>query len=483
MKRIQLIIILVCVFSTASAVSINQGGMGEAVVLPYYTVNNNLNTLLTINNSTDMTKAVKVHFREGKEGKAVLTFNLFLGPNDMWAAGLAETMSTIAGHTGEKTARLLYVDGSCAPFLVSGQEFLPFEIDAESDDTDLARSTEGYIEILEMGELDPQSGLGSAAVMNNGVANDCAALQAAYNTGGVWDEVDGDFSVQMLPVNGGLTATASLIDVAEGTMYSMNGVAFENFYPEDTSDFHTSPGDTRVPSLNQADTSSVAIINGELITTEWQQGYQAVSALLMKYQVEGFYDLNQNIIAKTEVVMSMPTKRFYETDDNGVELPFTETDDEQYNACGSYDVVVTDRDSLKICNNDTFAFNCTNFKSADLPTPKLTPVPPPVDFEPQFCFAVNVVQMVNLDSTPEAVPSTILGSAHVPYRDVFGYESGKLLMNFEQRLPAPGDVDYHGLPMIGFTLTKYTNANAAPGLLAQYGGINKVNYKSKVDSL
>ncbi len=482
MKRFQIIIILVSIFSTASAVNINHGGQGEALVLPYYSVNNSLNTLMTINNSTDMTKAVKIHFREGKEGKAVLTFNLFLGPYDMWAAGLVETASTIVGHTGEKTARLLYADGSCAPFLPSGQEFLPFEIDAESPDTDLARSTEGFIEIIEMGELDPSFGLGQDAVITSGVANDCASITSAYQ-GGVWDEINGDLTVEMLPVNGGLSATASVIDVAEGTMYSMDALALENFYPDDSLISHTSPGDTRVPSLDNADTSSVSVINGEPVTTDWAEGYQAVSALLMKYQVESFYDISPIADAKTEVIMSMPTKRFYEGSIDEAELPFTRTESESYNTCGSYSAFIYDRDaSTNICTNDPFGIGCIANKSASIVTPDLTPIPPSGLIDPKLCFAVSVIQVIPESDISNAGPSAILGSQVFDLRDTVGFESGKLNLGFAQELPAPGGLQYHGLPILGYTLTKYTNAGAAEGLLAQYGGINKINYKSKVDS-
>ena len=309
MKRIQISILLLSVFNAVSAVNINHGDLGEAVVLPYFTVNNGLNTIMTINNSTTMTKAVKVHFREGKEGKSVLSFNLFLGPNDMWAAGLASSSSSFPDHQGESSASLFFVDSSCAPYLNSGQEFLPYEIDAESTDTNMARTTEGYIEVIEMGNLDPSSGLGLAANGGYFGSFDCAEIQAAYD-GGIWNEDNGDLTEQLLPVTGGLSASLGLIDVAEGTMYSLETVAFESFYPAEEGVFHTTIGDTRIPSLADADTSSLVITEGEPVITEWQQGYQAINALLMKYQAEILYDLEPAIAAKTEVIFSMPTKRF-----------------------------------------------------------------------------------------------------------------------------------------------------------------------------
>ena len=40
---------------------------------------------------------------------------------------------------------------------------------------------------------------------------------------------------------------------------------------------------------------------------------------------------------------------------------------------------------------------------------------------------------------------------------------------------------YFGLPVIGISLTSYTNSNAKPGLLAQYGGAFKIKSTTKIE--
>ncbi len=45
-----------------SAVFVNNKGFGEALIIPYYTVNNDLNTLVSITNTSEQAKAVKIHF-------------------------------------------------------------------------------------------------------------------------------------------------------------------------------------------------------------------------------------------------------------------------------------------------------------------------------------------------------------------------------------------------------------------------------------
>lgn len=481
MKKLQSIFILTTAFSCASAVNINPGGYGEAVILPYYTVNNNLNTIMTINNSTEMTKAIKVHFREGKAGKAVLSFNLYLAPNDMWAAGLVPALSSIPGHVGEASVKLLTVDQSCAPFLIQSQEFLPYEVEAESDDTDLARSREGFIEVIEMGELDPTVGLGLAATFNSDGSNGCAAIQAAL-AGGIWDESNGgDLTQQLMPTDGGISANVGLIDVAEGLMYSLDGVAFENFYPND-SVFHTDTGETRIPSLEHADTTSVVINDGEPVSTVWEHGYQAISAVLMKHQLESFYDISPHTDSKTEVVLSMPTKRFYEGADDVIELPFERVADSgQYDVCAKYDVGVFDRETdSNICTNDPWGVGCLNKNNEDQ-NPNLTPIPPGSDNDRLLCHAVGVVQLSRDNEAFSGEPTKILGSQAFEHRDVVGFDSGKMLMAFDQLTASTSGDEYHGLPVLVYSLVKYTNANAAPGMLAQYGGTYQVNYKTDID--
>ena len=233
-KGILIIIFLISSFNT-TAVNISTDGYGESIILPYYTVNNNLNTLITVNNSTDHVKAVKLHFREGKEGKAVLSFNLYLAPQDIWAAGIVPSTSTIPGHQGEASALFISVDTSCTPFLnAAGQEFLPYEIEAESEDTHMERSREGFIEIIEMGVVDMNSELGQAAIIpvGSGIPNSCADIEAAFSNGD-WSGESQLQNQHMQQPSGGLSAEAALIDVAEGVLFSVDAVAFEHFFPEE----------------------------------------------------------------------------------------------------------------------------------------------------------------------------------------------------------------------------------------------------------
>jgi hypothetical protein len=69
----------------AQAVMLDQHGLGQVLVYPYYTVNRGQDTLLTLVNTAGVGKAVRVAFREAYNGRETLAFNLFLSPRDAWS--------------------------------------------------------------------------------------------------------------------------------------------------------------------------------------------------------------------------------------------------------------------------------------------------------------------------------------------------------------------------------------------------------------
>ena len=61
---------------TAQAVNLNPDGLGQVLIYPYYTANSGNATILSVVNTTDSAKAVKVRFLEGFNSREVLDFNL-----------------------------------------------------------------------------------------------------------------------------------------------------------------------------------------------------------------------------------------------------------------------------------------------------------------------------------------------------------------------------------------------------------------------
>ena len=77
------------VAGAANAVYVNPDGLGNALVYPYYTTRGGNVTLVSVVNTANVAKVVKVRFLEGKNSQEVLDFNLFLSPKDVWTGGIA----------------------------------------------------------------------------------------------------------------------------------------------------------------------------------------------------------------------------------------------------------------------------------------------------------------------------------------------------------------------------------------------------------
>ncbi|MEW8549503.1 MAG: hypothetical protein AB2533_03515 [Candidatus Thiodiazotropha endolucinida] len=143
--RIVTAMLMVAIFASANAVHVNPDGAGQIALLPYYTVNNGIITNLTVTNTTDLYKAVKVRFHESRIGADVFDFNVYLSPYDVWNASLRLNAAT-------GLPNLITEDETCTyPDKAILQASIDFSnsYDATTDE-DL---TEGYVEIIEMGVL------------------------------------------------------------------------------------------------------------------------------------------------------------------------------------------------------------------------------------------------------------------------------------------------------------------------------------------
>ena len=95
--------------TASAALFINPDGLGEVLIYPYYTVNAGNATLMSVVNTTDSAKAVKVRFKEGENSREVLDFNLYLSAQDVWTAAVINDGGT---------PTLIIPDNSCTvPYL------------------------------------------------------------------------------------------------------------------------------------------------------------------------------------------------------------------------------------------------------------------------------------------------------------------------------------------------------------------------------
>ena len=182
-------------------------GKGSAVVVPYYTVNDDWRTLLNITNTTANSLAVKVRFLEARNGRDILNFTIALAPGDAWAGWLSREDREGAPPVMKTADRSCTAPSRLRSEGLSGDftgysENLILAPAGESQDSDytgtigsVARMTEGYIEVLVMGEAVHDGRVLDVpwdAEHENGEPRDCGAVASAFgNTTDQWGESSG----------------------------------------------------------------------------------------------------------------------------------------------------------------------------------------------------------------------------------------------------------------------------------------------------
>ncbi|MGD2129423.1 MAG: hypothetical protein PVJ33_07185 [Lysobacterales bacterium] len=349
---------------TAQAVNLNPDGLGQVLMYPYYTTNGGNQTLLSVVNTTDSAKAVKVRFLEGFNSREVLDFNLYMSAWDVWAAAIVDGGMMDEASAG--TPYLLVPDDSCTvPYLYGmgvedgygfgWQPFLKLAYNdngtvndvnydfADGGPTGIERAAEGHFEMIEMGtvvsgsdtEDDITHGTFDDPVLDdNGDKqydeNDKLITEKVYRPGDCEQLVDnwtrdanydplGDWTLDpQMDIgrnSGGLFGGAAIVNSENGTMYSYNALAVQGF---DKSDglLHFEPGGIN-PSLNDGDQDTATIFFGvpqdKAVSFQYPSNrtVEAVSALFMHENIMNEYTIEKVASASTEWVVTFPTKNFY----------------------------------------------------------------------------------------------------------------------------------------------------------------------------
>lgn len=353
--------------ASAHAANINQDGHGEVLLYPVYTSENGNVTAVSVTNTTDKYKAVKVRFVEGMNSKEVLDFNLYLSPFDVWSG--AVTLNAAGNPV------LVTQDNSCTAgdIPAAGQPFVNYEYGVGSKkDTESAkyhgldRARVGHLEIIEMGEVPAEMilvGSGSSAVTAkqaiehvNGVPGNCAAVRNAFKAGGVWatsaSALDANDVGVTIPT-GGLYGTAAVVNVAAGWQSSYDAIAVDNTVdPVAGVARHFKPG-TVFPDFYSVD-PEVTFKDGTSASVT--DGVDAISAILMKESIQNDYIVGAALNAQTDMVITFPTKRYYvnsapvgTTGIHPAAKPFTNGWNEKTaSACEKIQVVYTDNEERRL---------------------------------------------------------------------------------------------------------------------------------------
>jgi len=426
----------------ANAVYVNPDGLGQALIYPYYTVRNGNLTLLSVVNTTDQAKAVKVRFLEGKNSQEVLDFNLFLSAKDVWTGAVIPTSDGAAITTADKSCTNPKIPAAGQAF----RNFL-FLNDAPSLQT-LDRTREGYVEMLEMATIPNATALGKDVTHAAGVPACKLTTDASATT-----------ATGLSAPSGGLFGNGTLLNVAGGASTGYDAVAIDGWAfarPNIVASGSTSPN-----LSSGGSTTSVVTNGGNLYVTTWGSVIDAVSATMMHDNVYGEYAFTADGVIGTDWVITMPTKNQY-VNSATVARPFQRVWDTTAGiSCDDVSLTSTDREEFVGVTNDDFS-------------PR-----PPASKGNSLCYEANVISFGGVSSSGA---SLVLGSTNdvgiTPVQNqgvavaTPGKEGGWLSLTFTNvnaTLVGTGTVTttatgtptpsaaaaqtYFGLPVVGFAIS------------------------------
>lgn len=503
---------------TAEAVHINPDGLGQVLIFPYYTVRGGQNTLITLINTQNNTKAVKVRFLEGRNSREVLDFNLFLSPSDVWTGAIIQTTNGARVVTNDNscvTPSDLFLDNR--PDTASGLQLSDFKnfnygvvngslIDSASFNT-LDRTREGYFEVIEMGVIDDDAVDGNAIAAGTtaatvtgfikhnsaGVPANCAALNAFDSFTGNTNPIQfPNTGATIVPVGnlmqaprGGITGRASILNASSGANFTFSPTAFDAW----TTAVSYSESGNLNPAISGAfPTTSNVFTAAGVVTTNWGatlvSGRNAMSATMMRNTVINEFLLDAGTASRTDWVVTFPTKRFHIGNGSSFaagNAPFTPNfPNSATGACDGYGFSVFNREEGPTSTPITL-----------LPNPSPLPPGAPPSAGSTLCWEANVVPFgatsllsaVNTNALIPGLQSVVNGSTTTPGSNTTNLPglratqgpNGYLLMNFNVAASATTNAQALVAPVGGTTRTPLGGALGA-AFDATYNGLPVVGF-------
>lgn len=456
------------------AVRVSTTGMGQVLLFPYYTVQNDNVSLISLVNTTTQGKGVRVNLRDARGGFVIGQLNVYLSAKDVWTAAIVGTGGDV---------RLISNDRSCtAPSIYNVATGLPLtRLPPGGTGLEPSRSEsrrEGYVEVIEMATISNNTPTGISITHVNGIAQCNRSITDAAFEPPIAD---------LKAPSGGLTGTLSIVNVGQGMLVSTAATALENFWL-------TGPG-AAVPRVWPANTvgpgldtggDKEAYLHGTVsnntpgsptVIARFATSLDAVSAVLMTSSAYTEYAATGDGTIATTAVITMPTKPYYIRRSDVT--PFQSLlDDATRQSCDDIVSVPYDREESTASTPDDFAT-------------------PPARRRNQLCYVANAVSIYSaLGDTSvrfqfEARDASLLdaqfavGVAGLQYGgrgvDTPGREGGWLELVFASPTSSltPSDAStvsinngkpeitkitgtLIGLPVIGFTLSQAAYRTGSP---------------------
>ena len=472
----------IAAMGSAQAVHLDTGGRGQVLLYPYYTVNNQQQTLLSVTNTSAFPQAAKVRILEGYNGRLVLTFNIFLSPFDSWSAtvfalrdaGINSDGAAILTRDTSCTAPLFAEDGTsigATPY-VAFREFA-YLVPSDGGPSTIDRTREGSIEIIAMSNLGAPLSAAVAHGSNGSPPTGCAQVR----------NLKGDEPALSAAPSGGLMGTLSIVNSADGTYLTSRAEALAGFTGVPI--FAAGANSLDQPNLSSVNDGAGGVLGsratariidpaGKALTLTYpgpdtrSRRVDAVSAVLMADRIYNEYVMSASSGAASDWVVTMPTKAFYVDPSNigsGTDAipPFTRVYNGAANAAPRFSQVVFARSVF----SREGVVSSPGFGCGFFCPPGFVPI--------TFARSVNVAPIRDT----EVSESSVLGSRLVssiarrlgegPWQDagVMSFNLDPPVESHVMLASTDGKV-LRGLPVIGFWASNRVTNKTADTTLAPY---------------
>jgi len=480
---------------------INSDGYGEALHFPFYSAANDNDTYIHVVNTTGWIKALRVRFHEAENGAEVLGFNLYLAPHDHWSGAVTLDFDRENG-VDKDGAAIITVDTSCTVpelgtpnppfdgevwesdgFVIRTQPFTNSNYADDAPNDGIERTLQGYVEIIEMGQLaagpapdifaddleaylaDDGNDKGHATVHNSRYdrpsrqtvrePNGCEKLVNAWgNPDGAWVNNPGDELLRRWQ-GAGLYGYATVINVQDGTAAGYDAIAIDNFVdPATATGAVHKPADSAEPNWENGVTRISLFRENGIEEYAMRNGVDAVSGLFMNQAVENEFIASPAIRGVTDWIVSQPTKRFLVGP--LPDPPYVDSWDGR-EACNSGPIFFWDREEVY---RESVSFFPASIGQLSGPTL--------IEFD--LCTAVSAISF----GAESAIRAT--NSIRVDFNSYLdgvttGWAYFDLTGDPGHYLDTSDGHTMFGLPVTGFAVISYRNDDASqlvPGVLAAY---------------
>ena len=294
MKRLICLVLMVLGLMASvhalAQVRIDPGGVGGALIVPYWTAAGGNDSLITIRNDSDRPTVAKLHWLDS-EGQRFMSYNLYLNARAVWAGAITVAGGSVPALINASNACLMTDDvGAVVPMPRGSQELAVIR---------------GSIEIIQMATASE-----GFATANPSFWTSCEDIADFFNEG-PWGQTPNAGLDQPSQT---ISASVNFINVAKGVMNTVAATALADF--SDVAQ-HTSPS-SEFPDLSSAVDSemlegqvrSLVCAPADCRVDLWPRAIDAVAAALTVTTISADFELLDSIDGVFEWMIHRPLKHY-----------------------------------------------------------------------------------------------------------------------------------------------------------------------------